>query len=1101
MHALDNTRKIVAHGVLILFGWMQILSAAHATDLADIPIWAQSLAKPNIMYTLDNSGSMAWQEMPDVVWSYCTKSAYKSSSYNRMYYNPNVTYTVPVKADGTLFTVPAWPNAYVDGYVATPSTRDISTSFTADEYGCNGATAAFYCTYNAGASLILKSPGDNATVNDDANFTCQTVPSAQRTNFIIWHSYYRTRIMATKASLALAFSRFNDAYRVGFYTINDNSGNKNTSGANFLNTADFNAANKATWYSMLFSIQPGGSTPLQEAVRRVGEYYKTGTLPGASGSVDPIQYSCQDNYNILSTDGYWNDSINVSVGNQDKTAPTLPEPVTNDPVSGGALTSNATWPRPFYEGSTATSDTLADVAMKYWVTDLRTSGSTAPDNVHSNVDDSATWQHVAFFGIGMGADGSLTYNATTLANLKSGAIDWPVPSADDPTAIDDLWHATVNGHGQYFSAADPTALQSGLTAALDTIVSHTGSAAAIAVVNPIVTSGDNRAYLSTFNTGDWTGDLQAYPIDPATGIVNTATPVWSPDARGALDSRTPASRYIVSYSGTAGTGQGIQFQSTAAGTTTKLSSAQQTLLNTPSTTDGANVVAYLRGDRSLEGTTYRTRIHLLGDLINAEPVVVRNPLANYVDTDYSTFKTAQASRTKVVFQGGNDGMLHAFTEATGAENWAYIPNLILSTLNQRTRLTGFTHKYYVDGTPTVNDVDFQNTSSAHGGGTNWGTILVGGLNNGGRGYYALDVTTPTAASEANAAAKVLWEFPNSATSSSVAKNIGNSFGKPVIVETTKGWVVLVTSGYNNGSTTGGDGQGHLFVLDAATGALIKDLSTGVGSSANPSGLAQISAYVENSDLDPTTSLVYGGDLNGNLWRFDLSGNNTSSWSVSRLTTLVDGGGSPQPITTKPELSKVYQGGVYYRTVFVGTGQYLGTSDVGTSQTQTMYGIVDDMTAATISPLRSQLVAQSFSSLSATTRQASNNAVSFSANKGWYIDLPTTGERVNTNPQLGQGILTFTSNIPSSDACLPGGSSWFNVLNYATGGYISVPGITGSSVYFAGALSTAPRLIRTTDGKMRAVIVDSSGNVTTTQVGTGSGSGVVKRFSWRELITQ
>ena len=265
---------------------------------------------------------------------------------------------------------------------------------------------------------------------------------------------------------------------------------------------------------------------------------------------------------------------------------------------------------------------------------------------------------------------------------------------------------------------------------------------------------------------------------------------------------------------------------------------------------------------------------------------MREPFANYDDAGYSSFKTSQDSRTRMLFQGANDGMLHAFVAATGAESWAFVPNLVLSKLNNLSRKPGFTHQYTVDGSPVSSDVDFKNVDGATGGGTDWRTILVGGLGTGGRGYYALNITNPVATSEADAKAKVLWEFPNSVTNatarSAATLNVGYSFGEPIIVKTVaNGWVVLVSSGFNNGTNagdSGGDGLGHLCVLNPKTGDLIKDIPTpgcSTTPAANPCGFAKMSAYVDNSDVVNTGDYVYGGDLYGKVWRFDLSGNNAT----------------------------------------------------------------------------------------------------------------------------------------------------------------------------------------------------------------------------------
>jgi type IV pilus assembly protein PilY1 len=994
--------------------------------------------------------------------------------------------------------------------------------------------------------------------------TCTYAQEIQ--NFANWFSYYRTRILTMKTTMGQAFSGLSSKYRVGFSTINNSSTSGNPTGQHFKSVADYSDAVKTAWFTELYSINPDKGTPLQKALARVGSYY-SGSGMGYSGGVgedDPVQYSCQSNYAILSTDGFWNSLSGVDVGNADLTVPAIP--TSNlDPVPVTGLTAGGQWPRPYYEGPSASSDSVADVAAYYWVTDLRTSGTTAKNNVPVSTSDKASWQHMTTFTIGLGADGEKTYIEDYLTassgfyhDLLAGTDNWPKPVNDKPSAIDDLWHAAVNGHGQYFSAKNPTSLRASLTKVLDDIVSRTGSAAAVAVANADV-SVDNSSFASSYNSGNWSGDLALYPIDTSTGIPST-TATWT--AQTLLDAATvtPSTRRIVSYSGVSGSGSGIQFW--PAGTTlsttitTKLSTAQQAFLNSTSTppgpSDGDKVLAFLRGDRSLEGTSYRTRASRLGDIINAEPVVVSTPQFNYSDPGYSAFKVDQSTtktsptRLKTVFQGANDGMMHAFVASTGQESWAYVPNLLFSgpsKLRDLSKLTGFSHRYYVDATPVVGDVDFSNTCPDTTctipetlPSPDWRTLLVGGLGKGGRGYFALDVTTPTASSEIDAASKVLWEFPNSATTGTVSltttagttegglavnvNKIGYTYGTPIVTKTkAHGWVVLVTSGYNNGADTGGDGHGYLFVLNARTGELLHAFDTGVGDSASPngpSGLAQISGYVENGDFDNTIQYVYGGDLLGNVWRFDLNDSDTDNWKLKKLATLVDAATTPatQPVTTAPELSKIVIGGIERRFVYVGTGQYFGDSDIPgaaganahASQTQTMYGLVDNLTnpsgaTAVITPLRASLQQQTMTDGPTTdgmaTRTTSSNAVNFSTKKGWYVDLPVTGERSNTNPVLAVGALVFTTNIPSSDVCTPGGSSWLNILDYKTGGVTSL-GLTSWSL--GDVLASRPILVQLGDGTIKVIVRKSDA---TTISAEGPDSGVhtaTLRRSWKEVLS-
>ncbi len=685
-------------------------------------------------------------------------------------------------------------------------------------------------------------------------------------------------------------------------------------------------------------------------------------------------------------------------------------------------------------------------------------------------------------------------------------------TVQNPSAVATLnAMAAAGGTTSAYLAQNEAQLLSSLDVVAQDIISKDGAAASVTVSNPNIVSGDNASYESSYNSGSWSGDLQSFPVNLTTGVIDHTVPNWPSSARTQLDSKAPSTRLIATYSGS----QGIQFLPSTDPASTKLSALQELVFNSPTMPpgplDAGNVISYIRGDRSNEGTLYRTRAHVLGDLVDAEPVLVRGPSMRYADLCYSSpgpgclqsFKAANATRPRVVFQGGNDGMLHAFSATTGAELWAYVPKLVWSSLNMSTRKTGYTHLYRVDGTPISGDADFTATLGAAAGNPDWHTLVVGGLGKGGRGYYALDVTNTVATSEADAASKVLWEFPNASTSSIVAANQGYSYGRPVLTKTAgAGWVVLVASGYNNGSTTGGDGQGHLFVLNPRTGALIRDIATGVGSSGVPSGLAKISAYSANASINNTTDFVYGGDLFGNVWRFDLTAANPSSWSVAKLATLADGSGNPQPITTEPQLSEITRGGISRRFVYVGTGEYLGDSDVATTDTQTMYGLIDDLSASpTITSLRSKLAKQTMTDIGGGKRQLSTIAIDYASQRGWYVDLKLSpGERVSTDPQLATTALLFTTNIPSADACVPGGSSWFYVIDYENGGLLSnttQPGFSG--VFLGNALASRPTLVQLPNGKIVAPIHLSDGTSPTEVVPVPPSIVGGRRVFWKEVV--
>lgn len=790
-----------------------------------------------------------------------------------------------------------------------------------------------------------------------------------------------------------------------------------------------------------------------------------------------MQFSCQQNFTLMTTDGYWNNDTNADVLN----------------ITGGQIgdMDSVVTTRPMYEGPTATSATLADAAKYYFDTDLRTAAlgncTGGPDdlgvthdvcenNVFVSSSDSNVQQHMTTFTLGLGVDGTLNYTSDykTAASGDFYSItnglgkNWPVPVADTETAVDDLWHAAVNGQGTYFSAKDPNQLTSGLNGALASIGSKlgAGAAAATSTLNPV--AGDNFAYVASYTTVKWQGNLEARSINLRSGVISEAA-TWCVEdvvagtcsAPGSVVADTTGGSTVyncVTPGATASTCGGILTGSTcyvelpkacsgtlssqvaatsdtrtikfkgASGALTdftyaNLPSAQQayftgsslsqyTVLDAAQQTAvaGNNLVNYLRGQKGFEDDAtvaanrlYRRREAVMGDALESQPTFVGQPYFRYNDPGYSGFVAAQAGRPKTVYMGANDGMLHAFDAVTGVERWAYVPSMVIPNMWKLADKNYATmHTNYVNGKTTIGDV--------YVGGA-WKTILVGSLNGGGRGYYALDVTDPVAP-------VLLWEID-----SSTDADLGYSFGPAVITKKADGtWVVLLSSGYNN-TSPGTSGHGYLYVRNVMTGAAISKIDTGAGDTATPSGFARFAGFADDPIGNNTSIYVYGGDLLGNVWRIDIN-----TGTVLKFAILKDAGGNTQPITAKPEESKING----KRVIFVATGKYLETSDLTTTQTQTVYAMQDDGATATFVNPRATLVQQTLTT-SGASRTSSSNPVDFSSVRGWYVDFPDTGERANVDPKLDSGTLFVPTTVPSNTVCSPGGYGWLNYFNYATGG--------------------------------------------------------------------
>lgn len=540
-----------------------------------------------------------------------------------------------------------------------------------------------------------------------------------------------------------------------------------------------------------------------------------------------------------------------------------------------------------------------------------------------------------------------------------------------------------------------------------------------------------------------------------------------------------------------------------------LSSSQQS--NTTIATGGAAgeaLVEFLRGDRTYEGSYFRERLHVLGDIVASEGRHVKAPLFSYYDDNYTAFKTAMASRAGTVYVSANDGMLHAFDAETGQERWAYVPRSVLPNLYKLADKNYSTkHQFYVDASPETGDI-CPTAPSATCTSSQWKTIIVGGLNRGGKGYFALDITNPSSPA-------LLWEIDNTTTGFA---NLGYSYGNPRITKLHDGtWVVLFTSGYNNA-----DGNGYLYVVNANSGALIRTIATGVGSATTPSGLARIAAHSTTATTDNTVTAVYGGDLLGNVWRFDVNDQiGTSGYEAHRLVTLVDGSGTAQPITEKPLVATIDSKTV----VFVGTGRFLGTTDVSATQTQSFYAIKDNYDTATWGnprTLANGFVSQTLTSGSCPSgapssvcspgqsiRLTTDNEVDWSINSGWYFDLIGSGERSTTDPALVQGTLLFTTIAPSAasaNACssdsTDSSASFVYAVDYRTGGMLAnTQRVAGRSL--GNVLATRPVVVKLADGSVRALIRTSGGSAAGDVVMTPTVQSLTtstRRVSWRELVS-
>ncbi|WP_374592541.1 pilus assembly protein [Aquabacterium sp.] len=784
-------------------------------------------------------------------------------------------------------------------------------------------------------------------------------------------------------------------------------------------------------------------------------------------------------------------------------------------------------------------NTLADIAEYYYVTDLRAPelgncvGALGTDVCNDEVppgggdNDVNSKQHMTTFTMGLGVGGILTYDRNYLTqtsgdyfNLRQGTISWPIPSMSgggDPTNVDDLWHAAVNGRGQYFATTDPTSLADAINTVLTSVTKATGSSAAASTTSLMPVQGQNNlVFVATYTTLEWTGDLKALTLHADTGAIDS-TPVWS--VQGKVDAVTPSTRAVyylqpggvttnpraftaanLSADGYASYFTGMCSKATIPDQCASLTSTQKAKAN-----DMTNLVNYLRGDRTYENYTdtsvspaqtlpiYRARTHLLGDIIDASPAYVGKPPLSYTDNGYADFVTAQSSRKPMVYVAANDGMLHAFSadgSDAGSELWAYVPSFVMQNMYLLADTNyANNHHYFVDGSPVVGDI--------YVGGA-WKTILVGGLNSGGRGYYCLDITNPTSP-------KTLWEFTDT--------NMGLTYGNPVITKRKDGtWVVAFTSGYNN---TSGDGNGHLYVVNANTGVLLKNIPTytsgalPAGTSSAPNNLGKLDMWTDDAKNN-TAARYYAGDMLGNLWRFDIDGV-VSPNNAALLLANFSAGGTPQPITTMPVPAMVTSSSTNYPIVVVGTGRYLGLTDIADKTTETIYAIKDTLTGSGWGGVRSRsdLVTQTMTettltsgaNIGAKVRMVTANTVDWSTKIGWKLDLLSAGERIVVDFGQQFSTLTMVSTIPGVDECRPsGGTSWLYNLNLSNGSALSTAADGAAGTFLGNSIAVGITVIELPNGSVSAITQLNNGDINVSGV-SNNGAAALKpatRTSWREL---
>lgn len=836
---------------------------------------------------------------------------------------------------------------------------------------------------------------------------------SQQQNFANWFSYYRRRHQAVRGAIAESVSGLENM-KLGIFWMHNlrNMDNKLYSSDaaldSFLND-HYGRFGSGSW--------TGGGTPARESLQHAGRQYAKTNVRGT--------LECSKNFTLLFSDGYANSHPGSTyAGNADRDAEA-----------------------PFSNRSH--SDTLGDIAY-YYYEGLRNNGNVIPGGamrlpVQCGTDAEEPWMdcntdyHMNTYTVALGMEGEnfAGKGYSKVIDAHKNPPNWSsssISGKDNAAQIDDLYHAAVNGKGEYYDARSTSELILALKQAVRDVQQQLGSGSNLSFNTTSLQSG-GYIFAAEFMSQVWSGTLRAGAIDQDGKITN-----WVWDAGALLNARDLVAnpRLILTYN--PDSARGVEFAWGAG-----LNGApKDDLMAGGNEALGQARLAYIRGE-NVSGSgavSFRPRASRLGAIINSSPIYVGEPGFIWTDSmfgasPYSTFKNVHRNRQEIVYIGANDGMLHGFDANTGQEVLGYIPGFLYDDADGQglNAVTGEHYKSYVDLPLNMSDVYIDNA---------WRTVLIGGSRGGKPGIFALDVTDPSQFSAANADNLVLWEFTDH-------PNLGNMTEAVQIALLDWGngdfrWSAVFSNGYS----TAANWKNGLFVIDIENPSDYKFIELATGSGLSPVRMVDHQDVNGSPNSDGVADRAYAGDLEGRLWAIDLTGgkdNWSADFSGSPLYVAKDSLNRVQPITAQPDIARnSFESGLSEPNllVFFGTGKYLEAGDIpqqddaSDALPQSFYGINDRGTATDTSGnvlTRGHLTNRVITTGSVMVagenralRKTDGDEMDWSSKYGWYVDLPSSGERVVEPARVRGDYIVFTSTIPTGgDPCGGGGSSFVTAL--------------------------------------------------------------------------
>lgn len=884
-------------------------------------------------------------------------------------------------------------------------------------------------------------------------------------------------------------------------------------------------SHRGQFFRWVDTLDHGGGTPTHNMMWVAGEYMKTtgakspwNINPGTADN-DPV--TCRRAYQILMTDGGWNSypptenfTANMHLGNEDGTLRTFPDGTVYNPTSNQTKIYADAWGADRYIATygngnryTLSAPTLSDMAFYYWATDLQPSiankveplikkegNETFSNGASSNTipeywnpkNDVATWQHMTTFSIGFNnatrwddAGTNPMYNDASgmyggdYSKLMVGNKVWREPfAAGESNRPEELWHLAINSRGKLYPTRSAEDLKKAFLDIVDSIIAdNTVQVTSATSTSATNTRTDIGIFRSSYSAAaGWTGYVRSDVIARGSDT-ETPNPKWqsSPGSTEAdrettasklnsLSDTQIANRLILTTNDLTNGGVVFNWESGV----TKLSAVQKAYFGMDAFQ--ADRINFIRGDRTKEGNTatqpLRIRQSRQGDIVNSNIWFTGKPISNYSHKGYLPFAIANKNRLPMIYVGGNDGMLHGFSGEDGTEKIAYVPKGIMKDVPLLTQ-PGYTHRYYVDGSPFSGDVDI---AASSGGDPDWRTMLIGTLGAGGKGYFVLDVTQPgstdpggTASNftAANANQLVVMDKTYNAAdvlaTSTVAADIGHIFANPGLedgnpLKTTQitkmnngRWAVVLGNGYNSTN------ERPVLLIQYLDGnkALKTIVAASTGANATSNGLS--APKTVDLDGNGTPDVIYAGDIKGNMWKFDVTSDDDTNWNTAFGRTPLfqakytsGGSSSTQPITAIP-IVRANDRGAKGLMVAFGTGRNITEADRTDTSVQSMYSVLDntlyklvgtgkltiDTSTVTPTPISStsQLVQQEQvptsvgASNGRTYWKLTQNDVRYtgtSAKKGWYFNLPVSGERLLKSNGFydGSNILDIFTQVPA-----------------------------------------------------------------------------------------